>query len=162
MTGSNRGSDPGRPLRCEESRILVMGYIDGELDAGARERLEDHLALCGACRSEEAAYRRLGEVTESALSGRATGRLPGDDPWPSIYRRIERNVGWLLMGAGLTLLLGFGMWQLLYEFLLSSEEPLVVRLGVGGVTAGTLVLLVSFIRDRLRAYGSERYREIIR
>jgi hypothetical protein len=162
MTHQDRGHDPGRALRCEESRVLLMGYIDGELEAAPRARLEDHLSVCVACRAEEQAYRRLGRMTESALSEEVAGRLVGPDPWPSVYRRLERGVGWLLFGAGLLLLGGYGLWQFLSDFLLDPEVPIVVRAGVCTVSAGVLVLLASVARDTLMSYRSERYREVQR
>jgi anti-sigma factor RsiW len=139
-----------------------MGYIDGELNPSQQERLQDHLALCVGCRAEETAYRRLGRVTENALPGRVAARLGAGDAWPSIYGRIERGAGWALLWIGITILSAYGLWALAAEFLLSSEVPLMARLGVGTLTAGALLLLISIIRDRLRTYGSERYREIER
>lgn len=162
MTEMTRGHDPGRALRCEESRVLLMGYIDGELDAAARARLEDHLSVCVACRAEEAAYRRLGRITESALSDDVAARLGGPDPWPSVYRQLERGIGWLLFGVGLVLLGGYALWQFLSGFLLDPEVPIVVRAGVSAVSIGVLVLLASVARETLRSFRSERYREVQR
>ena len=85
-----------------------------------------------------------------------------DAEWDSIYRRLERSVGWILMSVGIILLLGFGAWQLVNEFLLSSEESLWLRAGVGATLGGTIVLLVSIAREALTKYRSERYREVQR
>jgi len=142
--------------------VLLMGYIDGELDGAPLARLEDHLSVCVACRAEEEAYRRLGRVTESALSDEVASRLGTRDPWTSIYSGIERGFGWLLFGFGLLLLGTYGIWQFFYEFLLDSSVSFVVRLGVATVSGGSLLLLVSVIRERLRSYRSERYREVQR
>lgn len=147
--------------RCEEVRVLLMGYLDGELDGEARRRVEDHLAVCVACRREERSYRRLGEVTEMAASGIDTEIGP-DEAWAGIYGRIERGLGWILVSIGLILLGGLGLWHLLQEFLLSPEEPLLLRLGVGALVGGGLVLLVSFLRERLWHDSRERYREVQR
>lgn len=162
MMDMKGGRDPGRSLRCEESRVLLMGHIDGELEGALRARLEDHLSVCVACRAEEEAYRRLGRMTEAALGEEISTRLAGPDPWPSVYGRLERGIGWLLFGLGLLLLGGYGLWQLLGEFLLDPTVPVVVRLGVVSLSAGLLVLLASVARDTLRGYRSERYREVQR
>ena len=42
------------------------------------------------------------------------------------------------------------------------EVALWVKIGVTGVGAGVIFLLVSFIRERLFAYNRERYREVTR
>lgn len=150
-----------RALRCEEARVQVMAYIDGELSPDELRRLEDHLAVCVECRREEQEFRRLGEVTEAMLNEEIPA-LDIDDAWYGIYGRLERSTGWLLLSAGLILLLGYAGWQLLTDFFFSTEAPIVVRLGVGATLAGGIVLLVSIGREVLSKYRSERYREVRR
>ena len=154
-TGSNRA------LRCDEARILLMGHIDGELGPAETTRIEDHLVVCVSCRREETAFRALGEVTEEMINEEL---LPIDleAEWDSIYRRMERSFGWILMSVGLIILLGFGAWQLVNEFLLNAEASMWLRVGVGATLAGVIVLLVSIGREALTKHRSERYREVQR
>lgn len=150
-----------RTLRCDEARILLMGHIDDELGPAETKRIEDHLAVCVSCRREETAFRALGEVTEEMINE----ELPAidlDAEWHSIYRRMERSLGWLLMSVGLIILFGFGAWQLVSEFLLNGEASGWLRVGVGAALAGMIVLLVSISRESLTKYRSERYREVQR
>lgn len=58
---------PGLP--CVEVVELVSDYLDGELDADLRRRVEEHLALCPGCRIY------VEQVRETV---RALGRLPAD------------------------------------------------------------------------------------
>ncbi|MGD8330318.1 MAG: zf-HC2 domain-containing protein [Acidobacteriota bacterium] len=150
-----------RALRCEEARVLLMGYIDDELQPHELRQIEDHLAVCVECRREEQEFRLLGEVTEQMLNEELVG-VDLDDAWQTIYRRLERSTGWLLLSAGLILLLGWWGWTLLNGFFLNSEAPVVVRVGVGASLAGGIVLLVSIGREVLFKYRSERYREVKR
>jgi anti-sigma factor RsiW len=57
-------------LPCVEVVELVSDYLDGELDAGTRRRVEEHLALCPPCQ----VY--VEQVRETV---RALGRLPADE-----------------------------------------------------------------------------------
>lgn len=155
-----RTDDPGRALRCEEARVLLMGRIDGELEPHAAHRLEDHLAVCVACRREERSYRELGRIAESGLGGGVD--VDTTQAWQGIYSRIERRTGWVLLWIGILVLSGYGLWALLSDFLLASDAPIGVRVGVGALAAGSLLLLVSFVRETLARYRSERYREIER
>jgi predicted anti-sigma-YlaC factor YlaD len=164
----NAGNETRRPsraeprvLRCEEARVLLMGYIDNELQPGDIRRVEDHLAVCVECRREERGFRRLGEVTEEVLNEEIAA-IDVDGAWQSIYGRLERSTGWLLLSAGLIVLGGWLGWHLLNDFLLDSEAPLALRVGVGATLAGTIVLLVSIGREVLTRYRSDRYREVIR
>lgn len=163
MTERSDTMSPGRTLRCDEARILLMGYIDGELAVVDRQRTEDHLAVCVACRREEQVYRELGRVT--AAVGRVDVAAADADAgvaWMRIYERLEGGLAYVLMWAGLALLGGYGLWQLGAGLLMDGEVPLIVRLGIGTLTAGALLLLISFIRDRVRRHRSERYREVER
>jgi hypothetical protein len=102
----------------------------------------------------------------------------------SIYRRLERSVGWLLLAIGLIVLLGYTGWDILDEFFLNPKEspvavirpdgtggftvlstPLpapIYRLGVGAALGGCIVLLISVGRESLTKYRTERYREVKR
>lgn len=163
MDGRDRKPDSGRGRvpRCDETRVLLMGYIDGELEPEQIRRVEDHLAVCVECQSEERAYRRLGEVTEAMIEA-TTPALSTDAAWAGIYSRLERRIGWILTWAGLTLLTLFGAWQLVHDFLLDPAQPFMVRVGTGALVAGGVVLIVSFVRERLFHDRSERYREVQR
>jgi anti-sigma factor RsiW len=63
-------TDPG--LRCIEVVELVSDYLDGELDAETRRRVEHHLGLCPACR----VYVEQVRETVQALGGLPPGALP--------------------------------------------------------------------------------------
>jgi anti-sigma factor RsiW len=70
-------SDPG--LRCIEVVELVSGYLDGELDAETRRRVEQHLVLCPPCRIYVEQVREtvvaLGELPPGALPEHAVSEL---------------------------------------------------------------------------------------
>ena len=162
------GNDTPRPsvgraraIRCEEARPLLMAHIDGELGAPDTRLLEDHLAVCVDCSREEQEFRFLGEVTEEMLN-EEIDTFDIDDAWETIYGRLERSAGWLLLSAGLIVLGLYGMWGLLTGFFLDAEVPLLVRFGVGASTGGGIVLLVSIGREVLFKHKSERYREVKR
>jgi len=148
-------------LGCEDARVLIMGYIDGELGPADIRRLEDHLAVCVHCRHEERGFRRLVEVTDELVNDELP-MIDVDVAWETIYRRLERSTGWLLLSAGLILLLAYGAWELLQGFFLDPAAPLMVKLGIGATLGGGIVLLVSIGREVLTKYRGERYREVSR
>jgi len=45
--------------RCVEAGRKLQSYLDGELDADARQRLSTHLELCRRCGLEADVYRQL-------------------------------------------------------------------------------------------------------
>jgi len=46
-------------MNCQDNKLTIMEYLDGELPPDAKRRLEEHLAACEACRQEFAAQRRV-------------------------------------------------------------------------------------------------------
>ncbi|MGH2877502.1 MAG: anti-sigma factor family protein [Solirubrobacteraceae bacterium] len=58
---------------CRQTRALMSEYIDGELDAGDRARVERHVRWCPTCRRMLAnlirTVRALGRLGEHAEPG---------------------------------------------------------------------------------------------
>ena len=159
MTADQR-HPTGAGIRCADARVLLMGFIDGELSADEARQMEDHLAVCPACRGELATYQRLGHAADSLAKEERS--VNTDLAWERIYDRITRGVGWLLLWAGITIMAGWGLWVFGEGFLLDSEVPLVLRLGLGAFTLGALLLLVNILRERLYRRKTDRYDEVIR
>ena len=49
-------------MRCEDARENLVAYLDGELTAEERERLDSHLAGCPRCRLEPAGLESTGDL----------------------------------------------------------------------------------------------------
>jgi anti-sigma factor RsiW len=66
-------------MTCSEFVELVTAYLEGELDADARARFLEHLALCEGCERYldqfAVTIRRLGTLPEETLSEPARGAL---------------------------------------------------------------------------------------
>lgn len=65
-------------MNCQEIRIWLNAYLDGELPAGEAEKVKRHLETCPACCRQAEALRRIG----SALD-----RLPPLTAPPGFYRK---------------------------------------------------------------------------
>jgi anti-sigma factor RsiW len=66
-------------LTCQELVELVTNYLEGALDAAARQRFEEHMAGCSACKvyveQMRQTIRLLGHVTENDLHPSARDTL---------------------------------------------------------------------------------------
>jgi anti-sigma factor RsiW len=66
-------------LTCQELVELVTEYLEDRLSLDERMRFEDHLAVCGPCRSHlqqmRETVRLSGELTEETISPRARDAL---------------------------------------------------------------------------------------
>lgn len=142
-------------------RELLAGYVDGELTDEERRRVEAELEQSSELRAELEEFRKLREVTSMAMYADLPDEV-WERYWQSMYRKLERGIGWILFSIGTILLTCTGLYYLLRDLLLSPDIPLVVKIGTGTLVAGTVVLLVSYIRQRLFAYKRDRYREVMR
>jgi predicted anti-sigma-YlaC factor YlaD len=148
-------------MGCERFEFLISGLLDGELDAAEEQLLKEHLLVCDKCRRKHEELLRLKEVTDSVRFK----DLPEEfwaGYWKSIYRRIERGLGWILLSVGAVILIAFGFYEFLSQFFADPEVSLLVKIGVGALGLGIIILLVSITRERIFAYRRDRYREVQR
>lgn len=67
-----------------------------------------------------------------------------------------QKIGFSLVAIGLLVLVGWSV----QGFFLESEIPLFVRISVGAIGAGLLLLLGSVVRDRIAAARTEDFKEV--
>ncbi len=84
------------------------------------------------------------------------------DYWASVYSRLERGVGWILVSLGAIIVVSYGVWTGLQELLGDTEMPLIVKAGVAALGVGAVVLLVSVVREKIFVGKRERYKDIER
>jgi hypothetical protein len=145
----------------EDFRELLAGYVDGELSEEQRQAFEAELARNPELQSELKEFRRLKEVTGMARYADLPDEV-WETYWQSLYRKLERGVGWILLSVGAVILLGFGLYELFRGLYANPEAPLWLKVGLSALAAGGVFLLVSYARERLFAYNRDRYKEVMR
>ncbi len=140
---------------------MLAGYVDGELSDEERQAFEAALAQDPELRAELEEFKRLQEVTGVMQYADLPDEV-WDNYWQSIYRKTERGFGWILLSLGAIILLCFGLYEVMRELYVDSQIPLWVKIGVTAGGVGFIILLVSYIRERLFAYNRTRYKEVIK
>lgn len=149
-------------LRRDRARNLMMAAIDGEITAGERAELEALLAEAPDMAAEWRRFVRLKEVT-AGMSLRQPPQEIWDHYWQSTYRRAERGIAWILVSAGVTVIAAFWLWQAANQLFRDASTPVAVRLGIGALSIGLAILLVSVIREKLFTSRRDPYqKEVIR
>ncbi|MBT3375677.1 MAG: zf-HC2 domain-containing protein [Lentisphaerae bacterium] len=142
---------------CEKCRQLLMGLMDDELTSEESTVVNDHLIRCAACREEYEGLRvscgKLERVSFVEPTDEVLREL-----WRSPYSSLARSAGLVLVLGGYAGLIGYG----LYEFLTAGREALFVKVAVAAIPLGFGILLVSVIRERLRTYKVDPYKEVQR
>ena len=137
-------------------RKLLTGYVDGELTDNERRKVEQALAASPELRTELDEFRKLKEVTGMAQYADLPDEV-WETYWESIYKKLERGIGWMFFSIGAIVLLGFGLYHVFAQLYLDPQVPLWMKFGLTALAAGSIVLLVSFVRERLFAYKRDRY-----
>lgn len=152
-------SRPG-PFDPHKEAPLLSAFVDDELGPEDRARIEAHLETDPATRAEVEKLQRLKDVT-------GVLRLKEPPPeqweifWENVYNRAERSLGWLLLCLALVVI---GSWAVLQVVgaLWSADMPLYLKGAILAGVGGTLVLLISVIRERVYKRNRTRYKDVIR
>lgn len=145
----------------QRARHLMMARLDGELSAGERDELDALLAQDAHLRAEWKQLLELKEVT-GAMAYHEPSAETWDNYWVSIYNRLERGAGWVLVSLGVTVLVAYGTWQAIVSLLADTDVPAFVKLGIFAAALGAIILLVSVLREKLFTRRGERYDEVER
>ena len=69
-----------------------------------------------------------------------------------------QNVAFILIGLGILTLIGWGV----QGFFTDSSIPLLIRIAVGAISVGVLVLIAVAIKDRLAKAKTDKFKEVER
>ena len=136
----------------DEMRVLLMGYLDGELDDEQRRRVEEALEADAGLKREYEEMLQLQQLTDQLdVDERTDAEL--EKFWGGVYNRLERRTAWLLMVSGFLMLVVVAAWF----FFADPGTPMPIKIGVAVAGVGALILLWSVWRERCRALPHDRY-----
>ena len=138
---------------------LLAGYVDGELSEEERAAFEAELQKDPDLRAELDEFKKLKEVTGMIQYADLPDEV-WEGYWQNLYRKTERGIGWIFFSIGAIVLLSFGLFQFFKELYINPEVSLLVKVSVTALGFGGVVLLVSYIRERLFAYNRDRYGKV--
>jgi len=145
----------------ERYKILMMGYLDGELAPDEQKEFERMLADNPELQKEFNEYSQLKEVTQQMKFKQAPDDL-WDSYWQRVYNRIERGIGWILVSIGAMICLAYFGYMFIEQLINDPYLSGIAKFGIFAIVAGMAVLLVSVIREKLFSSQSDPYKEIKR
>ncbi len=146
-------------MNHQKIRELISSYHNGELNEEQKKTVEEHLAQCPECQREFEEMGKLEEVM-SQMELRKPPKEIWQLYWASVYNRLERRIGWILLSIGAMILLFFGGYKMVEGIVQDPTTPLFLKAGILVFMAGIIVLLFSVIRERLFVRKRERYKEV--
>ena len=143
------------------NRELLMREIDGELSDSEKNELNALLVANEELRAEWHSLTRLKEQTASLELAK-----PPDELWEeymdSVYRRVERGIGWILLSVGAIVVFSYALWQLISELIGDQALPWYVKGGAIALLVGIVILAVSVIREKYFVLKDDPYRDVDR
>lgn len=146
-------------MEHKKVRELFSAYFDGELSDTQKRQVEDHIAQCADCRREFEAAKKFEEVM-GKMELKSPPKETWQRYWASVYNRLERRIGWILLSVGGMILLFFGGYKAVEGIIKDPATPLLLKVGILILLGGIVVLLVSLLREQLFVRKRERYKEI--
>ncbi|MDT8368924.1 MAG: hypothetical protein RQ745_06925 [Longimicrobiales bacterium] len=136
----------------EVTKEELMKFLDDELDAVERARIERRIAASTELQRDLARYRILKAEVKSLGSGVHSRGI-----WSSIRRRVTRPLGWIMLLAGSLLWTGWAGWVYF-----TSDEAVVAKLAAGAIVIGVTLLLATTIHERWIEWQTDPYRDLVR
>lgn len=145
----------------ERLQQLMMKVVDGLATEAEAQEFEQLLEDYPEMRDEYTAMCRIKEVTDEMQYQEMPDSF-WEGYWSGVYRRLERGIGWTLLVLGAALIGGYAVFELFRSFFLDGSVSIILRGGILIAILGSLVLLISVLREMLFARKRERYKEIER
>ncbi len=144
-------------MDCMESRFKMQALIDNELNENEISEVMAHVESCYNCRQEYIDFLKL-QKRLAGVSSEEPSREWFEELEGSRFRRGVRKLGYFIfLGSYLFLLTYF-----LFRFFTDGSEDFVVRLLVGGVVSGGIILFLITLADRIREGKTDKYKGVIK
>ncbi len=142
---------------CDKCREMMMGLLDNELSTEEAVNINDHLGRCRNCAKE------FEEIKESsaALRGLKYEESPDarlDRIWKSPYSRLAKVSGLLMVIVSWIILAGYSLLEMFRE----GGVETIPKVTIAILSAGVIILLITVIRDRVKTYKKDPYKEVDR
>lgn len=77
--------------------------------------------------------------------------------WSSLYNKLERGIGWIVLSIGAILTFTFVGFQFIKELIRDPQIALYAKVGFVALILGFAILFVSVLRERLTLYKTDKY-----
>ena len=144
---------------CQETEPLLSGYLDGELTAGDRQRVElilDDCMVCGQAFDEMRKMRqRFGAIDYEKMTSQEKDQISR-----TAQESVGASVGQVLFLVGVFIVYGVGAFWMVRGLIGDSEAPLFLRVGAPIMILGMGVLFFTVLFQRIKAAKTDKYRNV--
>jgi predicted anti-sigma-YlaC factor YlaD len=145
----------------QKIKELIPSYHDSHLSKDQKKMIENHVEECEECRRELEEMGRFEEVMQK-MELKQPPKEMWQVYWTSVYNRLERRIGWILLSIGAIIMLFFGGYKAVEGIIEDPTIPFIVKVGILAALGGLAILLVSVGRERIFVRKRERYKEVVK
>jgi predicted anti-sigma-YlaC factor YlaD len=145
----------------QKIKELISSYHENHLSEDERKMIEEHVEQCEECRRELEEMGRFEEVMQK-MELKQPPKETWQVYWTSIYNRLERRIGWILLSIGAIIMLFFGGYKAIEGVIADPAIPFIVKAGILAAMGGLAILLISVGRERIFVRKRERYKEVVK
>ena len=144
-------------INCEDAKEKISALIDNEIEESEVTPVLSHLESCYKCRTEYMDLLRL----QKQLKGLPVPE-PGKEWYEEFHKKMPRKItdilGKIFFFASYILLIIYA----LYQFFAAPGENFFIKLIIGGIILGFLILLGVSIADRIYESKNDRYKGVMK
>lgn len=148
-------------MSCDKYKDLLMGYLDDEISAQEKIEIDKHLDECDECTKELTDFKNLKSITDDISLYEPEDKV-FEQYWSSIYNRIERSIGWIILSVSGMLLLFYTGFMIIEDIIKDPALSWVFKGALIAFIAALSILLVSVLRERLHNRKNDRYKNVRR
>ena len=145
----------------QKIKELISAYHDNHLTEEQKKIIEEHVQECEECRRELEEMGRFEEVMRT-MELKNPPKEMWQVYWSSVYNRLERRIGWILLSIGAIIMLFFGGYKAIDGIIEDPTIPLILKIGILAALGGLVILIVSIGRERIFVRQRERYKEVVK
>ena len=139
----------------------MMAMLDGEISNGDKREFQQYLSTYPECQKEWNEYQKLKEITMQVKFKEPPEEI-WDRYWLSVYNRIERGIGWIFVSIGAMIVLFYGGFKAVESLIVDPTIVFALKIGIIALLIGTVIVLVSVIREKFFTRKYDKYKEILR
>ncbi|MFP4364628.1 MAG: anti-sigma factor family protein [Spirochaetia bacterium] len=144
-------------MNCEDAKYKIQALVDNELPEEEISTVLDHIQSCYRCRDIYIDFLTL-QRKMKGLKSREPSKEWFEKTEKNFLHKASRSIGVLLLLGSYVLLLAFGI----FAFFSDSATGIHIKLAVGGIVIGVLVLLGITLYDRSRERKEDKYKGVMK
>ena len=134
---------------------LKNKYFDGILSEEEKKELKELTLKDNKTERELKEFDKLKEVID--MLEPVDPEKEWEKYWSSLYNKLERGIGWIVLSIGAILTFTFFGFQFIKELIRDPQIALYAKIGLIALILGLAILFVSVLRERLTLSGTDKY-----